>query len=148
MSLIIQNQMVQRFTLKINQNTKTLDSQKITLKTKLFKISCHLNLIKQLISTKYLFQIKFHKSKMKRVYQLRDIIAKNNFDYNTSLRSSKKIRRHMNEIQKTFLLRLELGVSHRSLLPLIHFQNLENSLLTQIIKRGPAFLFHQMGECY
>ncbi len=132
-----------------NQNISgTLNSQKITLKTKLYKRTCHLNLIKQLISTKYLPQIKFNKSKMKRLYQQRDIIAKNYFDYNTSLRRLKKIRRHMNAIQQTFLLRLELGVSLRSLLSQIHFQNLENSHLTQIIKRAPAFLFHRMGEYY
>ncbi len=132
-----------------NQNISgTLNSQKITLKTKLYKIICHLNLIKQLISTKYLPQIKFNKSKMKRVYQQRDIIAKNYFDYNTSLRRLKKIKRHMNAIQQTFLLRLELGVLLRSLLSQIHFQNLENSHLTQIIKRAPVFLYHQIGEYY
>jgi hypothetical protein len=31
---------------------------------------------------------------------------------------------------------------------MIHFQTLDNSLLTQIIKRAVAFIIHQMGEDY
>ena len=133
-----------------NQNISgTLNSQKIILKTKLYKKRSRPNIINHLISIKYPHQIKFHKSKMKRSYQPRDIIAKSCFDYSTLLRRLRRIRRRKNAFKQIFLIRLELGVSPKSLQQaMIHFQTLDNSLLTQIIKRAAAFLIHQMGEDY